>query len=157
MALAAAPGGEHTRFMNTEDVFARNIRARTARSPEWIVTVVVTVAAALVLVVMRGIDHVSGSEIDGVIVGGIALATGILALAYLAIGRPNRAAHVALLTLWIGVALGGLGGYADHRAAFSDLRPPPAFAPLVFVVLGIVGANALVLERRRRARTSPAV
>jgi hypothetical protein len=65
---------------------------------------------------------------------------------------------VAVLVLWAVVALGGLAGMIAHIVGPvpghgpMDLRPRPIPAPLVFTLLGCVGALALSRGRRSRIR-----
>jgi hypothetical protein len=117
---------------------------------------ITAIGAGVVLLALRGADHVTGGEIDGLIVAAIALVTAIATLAVIAAGTGSRPIVIGLAVLWVVVALGGLGGYMEHHAAlkpgFGDLRARPPFAPLIFDVLAIAGGAALAMARRRAAR-----
>lgn len=70
--------------------------------------------------------------------------------------RVRLVATAAVLLLWTVVALGGLAGTIAHVIGPvpghgpMDLRPRPIAAPLVFTLLGSVGAAALTLGQRAR-------
>jgi hypothetical protein len=116
-------------------------------------TALITVGSLLVLMVLQGVHHTTGGEIDGIIVAALGVVTGGLSLAFLAIPGRHRIVLGVLVALWVAVALGGIGGYADHAkavtAASADQRARPALAPLVFAAFGLVGAAALIVGRRR--------
>jgi hypothetical protein len=89
-----------------------------------------------------------------------ALSTGA-AVANLALLRSPRmqvVATAAVLVLWAVVAVGGVAGTIAHVVGPvpgngpMDLRPRPITAPLVFTLLGSVGALALFLGQRARIR-----
>ena len=67
-------------------------------------------------------------------------------------------AAAAVIVLWVVVALGGVAGTIAHVIGPVpgygpiDPRPRPIAAPLVFTLLGFVGAAALVLGQRMRTR-----
>jgi len=116
------------------------------------VTAIVTAICLLVLLFMLADRHTTGGEIDGVIVAGLGVLTGILSLAFLGGTGRSRGALGILVVLWLAVAIGGLSGYHDHSlavtAASADLRARPSFAPLLFSVLGLIGGAALLVRRR---------
>jgi hypothetical protein len=104
------------------------------------------VASAGLLAVLMA-DHTIGGEIDGVIVAGIAVVTGIAGVVSLVRGGTRRR---WVLAAWLVVAAGGVMGYLDHDAPphpgrpILDERPRPPLAPLVFTVIGLAGAATLV-------------
>jgi hypothetical protein len=72
--------------------------------------------------------------------------------------RVRVIATGAVLVLWAVVALGGIAGTIAHLVGPVpghgpiDLRPRPIAAPLVFALLGSVGAAALFFGQRARMR-----
>jgi hypothetical protein len=117
-----------------------------------LVTAVASVASAVILLILIA-DHTTGGEIDGVLVAGLAVATGLGGLASLV---RHAAGRRLVLVLWLLVAAGGGMGYLDHAElpkpghAVIDDRPRPPFAPLVFTVIGLAGV-ATVISRPRLA------
>jgi hypothetical protein len=105
-----------------------------------------------------GLDHVAGPVIYGVLVAALAVGAAVANLAVLRTARPQVAVTVVLLGVWAVVALGGIAGVVAHVIGPVaghgpvDLRPRPVPAPLVFTLLGFVGAGALVLGQRAAIR-----
>jgi hypothetical protein len=118
-----------------------------------IVTAAVTAGCLAVLALLLSIGHTTGGEIDGPTVAGLGLLTGVLSLGFLAVPGRHRIALGVLVVLWISVALGGIGGYADHAiavtSASADQRARLPLAPLIFTVFGIAGAATLIVGGRR--------
>lgn len=102
--------------------------------------------------------HNTGPELYGVLTATISAGSAIANLALLRSPRANLIATVAVAAVWAVVALAGVGGTIAHIVGPVaghgpvDLRPRPIAAPLVFTLLGAVGATALVLGQRARAR-----
>ena len=135
------------------------LRARMARA-----ALFVTIALVLALSVAEFINlagrHTVGPESYGLLVAGIAVATGIFSLGLVLTSQRRVIATVAVLALWAIVALGGIAGSYYHIVGVApeygpvDPRPRPVAAPLIFSVLGIVGGTAVLIGQgdRRRAR-----
>ena len=104
--------------------------------------------------------HTNGAELYGVLTAVIAVLAAAGNLVVVRSSRPNVVVIAALLVVWGFVALAGLGGTVAHVIGPVaghgpiDPRPRPVLAPLVFTVLGFVGALALVLARRMANRTA---
>jgi hypothetical protein len=134
---------------------------RTIAERRPLIMSVVVLGWSIKYTISLGLGHTTGPEAYGVLTA--ALSTGA-ALANLALLRSSRLSTLvvgAVLVLWAIVALGGLAGTIAHIVGPVaghgpvDLRPRPIPAPLVFTVLGSVGATALFIARRaavRRAR-----
>ena len=126
-------------------------------------TAVVALSTVWLLVRLLASHHTIGPEMGGVVVAIAGVGVGILSLAFLAAPRRTRVIRAVLLLLWLGVALGGIGGYFDHgrrprpgRAPFADPRPRPPLAPLTFTALGIAGGAALLVGSRQAQSESGA-
>ncbi len=110
--------------------------------------------------VTLAVVHTSGVEIYGVLTAAVSTGAAAANLALLRSPRVRPIATAAILILWTVVALGGLAGTIAHIVGPvpghgpMDLRPRPTAAPLVFMLLGTVGAAALVLGRRARERAA---
>jgi hypothetical protein len=104
--------------------------------------------------------HHTGPELYGVMTAAISTAAAIANLALLRSPRVRLIATAAVLLLWAIVALGGIAGTIAHVVGPvpghgpMDLRPRPILAPLVFTLLGTVGAAALTLGQRMRMRAA---
>jgi hypothetical protein len=118
---------------------------------------------SLKYLVSLGLTHTTGPELYGVLTAALAAGAAGSNLATLLSSRPQLLLTAVLVGLWALIALAGLGGTIAHIVGPvpghgpMDLRPRPIAAPLVFTLLGFVGAAALVLGQRARARlvTSP--
>jgi hypothetical protein len=104
--------------------------------------------------------HITGAEVYGVLTAALATAAAVANLALLRSPRVRIIATSAVLLLWAVVALGGIAGTIAHLVGPMpghgpiDLRPRPIVAPLVFTLLGFVGAAALTLGQRARMRAA---
>ena len=137
-------------------------RWRIAVEQRWLLVSVAVLIYGLVETASLAIVHNSGPEIQGVIVAATTALAGLLNVALLRLDLRSPAAlgiaTVALLGVWVVVAAGGIAGFIAHIAGpvaepgFFDPRPRPVAAPLMFTLVGLVGAAALVLGRRMRAR-----
>ena len=112
-------------------------------------------------VVSLALVHNTGAELYGVLVAALSTGAAVANLALLRSPRTQVATTAAVLVLWAVVAVGGIGGTIAHAVGPVpghgpvDLRPRPIAAPLVFTVLGSVGALALVLGQRAQIRRVP--
>lgn len=119
---------------------------------------VVVLGWSIKYLVTLAVTHNTGAELYGVLAAALSTGAAIANLALLRSPRMQLAATAAVLVLWAVVALGGIAGTVAHLVGPVpghgpiDLRPRPIAAPLVFSLLGSVGALALVLGRRARAR-----
>lgn len=110
--------------------------------------------------VTLAVVHNAGAELYGVLTAAISTGAAIANLALLRSPRSHRLVTAAVLVLWTVVFLGGLAGTVAHLVGPVaghgpvDLRPRPITAPLVFTLLGSIGAAALVLGRRMRIRSA---
>lgn len=108
--------------------------------------------------VTLAVVHNSGPEFYGVLTAAISTGAAAANLALLRSPRARLIATGAVLLLWTVVAFGGLAGTIAHVIGPvpghgpMDLRPRPIAAPLVFTLLGTVGAAALVLGQRAKQR-----
>jgi hypothetical protein len=106
------------------------------------------------------VAHHTGPELYGVLTAAISTGAAIANLALLRSPRVRLVATGAVLLLWAVVALGGIAGTIAHVIGPvpghgpMDLRPRPIVAPLVFTLLGTVGAAALTLGQRMRMRAA---
>lgn len=106
------------------------------------------------------VGHNTGPELYGVLTAALSAGAAVANLALLRSPRMPAVATVAVLVLWAVIALGGIAGTIAHIVGPVpghgpiDLRPRPIAAPLVFTVLGAVGAVALFLGQRLRVRRS---
>ena len=115
--------------------------------------------------VSMALTHTTGPEVYGVLTAAIAVAAGIGNLVLIRSSRVRRspllalAVTAALIAVWVLVAFAGLGGTIAHVVGSMghgpvDPRPRPVPAPLIFTVLGTVGALAVVLAHRMRRRAA---
>ena len=110
--------------------------------------------------VTLAVVHHTGPELYGVLTAAISTGAAIANLVLLRSPRVRLIATGAVLLLWTVVALGGIAGTIAHAVGPVpghgpvDLRPRPIVAPLVFTLLGIVGAAALTLGQRMRMRAA---
>jgi hypothetical protein len=135
---------------------------RTALERRWLL---VSAAAAVYGLVETGslaVVHHTGAEVYGILVAAIAAGAGVLNVVLLRAPRVRRIATGAVVAIWVVVALGGIAGFIAHVIGPVaghgpiDPRPRPIAAPLAFTLLGSVGAAALVLGQRARARAATA-
>lgn len=104
--------------------------------------------------------HHTGAELYGVLTAAVSTGAAVANLALLRSPRVRFIATAAVLVLWTVVALGGLAGTIAHVIGPGpghgpvDLRPRPIAAPLVFTLLGTVGAAALALGKRAKQRAA---
>jgi hypothetical protein len=101
--------------------------------------------------------HTTGPEIYGVMVAFLAVVSGVLSVVLVWTARSAwRWAVWAVVALWAIVAIGGMAGTLAHVIGPVaghgpvDLRPRPVAAPLIFTVLGFIGAGALLNGQRVR-------
>ncbi|HEU5316558.1 MAG TPA: hypothetical protein VFX49_10640 [Chloroflexota bacterium] len=112
-------------------------------------------------VVTLAFVHTTGAELYGVAVAALSTAAAVANLALLRSSRVQIAATAVLLVVWAVIALGGVGGTIAHIVGPVpghgpvDLRPRPLAAPLMFTLLGCVGALALSLGQRSRRPARP--
>ncbi|HJW21188.1 MAG TPA: hypothetical protein VJ506_02040 [Candidatus Limnocylindrales bacterium] len=110
--------------------------------------------------VTLAVVHNTGAELYGVLTAAISTGAAIANLVLLRSPRSHRLATAAVVVLWTVVLLGGLAGTVAHVVGPAaghgpvDLRPRPITAPLVFTLLGSIGAAALVLGQRMRIRSA---
>ncbi len=106
--------------------------------------------------VTLAVVHNTGAELYGVLTAAISTGAAAANLALLRSPRARRIATGVVLLLWTVVALAGLAGTIAHVIGPvpghgpMDLRPRPIAAPLVFTLLGTVGAAALALGQRAK-------
>ncbi len=133
--------------------------ARGRRLPH-IFTMPATVGSLVLLLRLLDDRHTTGGEVLGLLVAASGVLIGLLSVVSLVVRTRRGWVAAVLAALWIGVALGGIGGYGDHawrpepgRVA-RDPRTPPPLAPLAFTVLGTLGAAGQVLRARAGSRDS---
>jgi len=139
---------------------AQAIRAiwRTVTERRSLLMSVVVLGWSIYYTVTLAIVHNTGPELYGVLTAALSTGAAAANLALMRSPRVRVIATAAVGALWIVVALGGIAGTVAHIvgpvAAHGsiDLRPRPITAPLVCTLLGCVGAAALVLGQRARAR-----
>ena len=108
--------------------------------------------------VSLGLSHTTGPEMYGVLTAAIATGAAATNIALLRSPRRRLVIPAIVLVVWALVALAGLGGTVAHIVGPVaghgpvDLRPRPIPAPLVFTLLGLVGAAALFLGQRAANR-----
>jgi hypothetical protein len=134
-----------------------SIRARTRR-----LTLFVTTGLVLALSIAEFINlsgrHTVGAESYGLLVAGVAVAAGVFSLGLVLSSQRRVIAASAVLVLWAIVALGGLAGTYYHMVGVApeygpvDPRTRPIAAPLIFTLLGTVGATALFFGQRAAIR-----
>ncbi len=143
--------------MQTNLIYAVR-RTFTERRP--LLMSVVVLGWSIKYFVSLALAHNSGPELYGVLTAALSSGAAIANLALLRSPRLQVVATAAVLILWAVIALGGIAGTIAHVVGPVaghgpiDLRPRPIAAPLVFTVLGSVGALALFLGQRARTRRS---
>ena len=131
---------------------------RTVTDRRSLLMSVVVLGWSIDYTVTLAIVHNSGAELYGVLTAALSTGAAVANLALLRSPRVRVVATAAVVALWTVVALGGVAGVAAHIVGPVaghgpiDLRPRPITAPLVFTLLGSVGAAALVLGQRARSR-----
>jgi hypothetical protein len=104
--------------------------------------------------------HNTGPELCGVLVAALSIGAAVANIVMLRSSRVQLVPTAALFVLWAVVALGGIAGTYAHIVGpvaghgRVDLRPRLVAAPLVFTILGSVGALALFLGQRIRIRAT---
>jgi hypothetical protein len=104
-----------------------------------------------------GLRHTVGAEVYGVLVAGLAVVAGGLTVGLLVSTSRRAGLSLVALALWGVVAIGGVAGTFAHIVGPPpghgpiDARPRPMTAPLVFTVLGVAGAAALLVGGRAPA------
>ncbi len=112
--------------------------------------------------VTLAVVHHTGPELYGVLTAALSTGAAAATLALLRSPRVRLIATAAVLLLWTVVALSGIAGTIAHIVGPVlghgpiDLRPRPIAAPLVFTLLGTVGAAALTLGQRAKQRAATA-
>jgi hypothetical protein len=119
---------------------------------------VIVLLWSLLEVVSLAVRHTNGAELYGVLVAAVTFGAGAATVALLMSTRPRPWASVAVLVLWVVIALGGLAGVAAHIIGPGvghgtvDPRPRPVLAPLIFTTLALVGGAALFVGQRANRR-----
>jgi hypothetical protein len=122
---------------------------------------VVVLGWSLVETMNLVVVHTTGPEIYGVLTAALGTVAAAANVGLLRSPRVRLIATAIVLVMWAVVAFGGLAGTVAHIVGPVpghgpiDLRPRPVAAPLVFTLLGFVGAASLVLGRRAHLRGSP--
>lgn len=104
------------------------------------------------------LSHTSGPELYGVLTAALGVGAALANIVLIRSGRPQPFLAAALLALWALIALAGVAGTIAHVIGPVaghgpvDLQPRPIAAPLIFTVLGAVGAMALRLGQRAALR-----
>ncbi|TAK00159.1 MAG: hypothetical protein EPO36_09795 [Chloroflexota bacterium] len=141
--------------MQTNPIYAFR-RTFTERRP--LLLSVVVLGWSIKYLATLAVGHNTGPELYGVLTAALSAGAAITNLALLRAPRLQVIATAAVLALWAVIALGGIAGTIAHvigpvaSHGPIDLRPRPIAAPLVFTVLGSVGAVALLLGQRARTR-----
>ena len=131
---------------------------RTVTDRRSLLMSVVVLGWSIDYTVTLAVVHNSGAELYGVLTAALSTGAAVANLALLRSPRVRAIATAAVVALWTVVALGGVAGVAAHILGPVaghgplGLRPRPITAPLVFTLLGSVGAAALVLGQRARSR-----
>ena len=133
---------------------------RTATAHRFQVASGVVLAWSIYYTVALAVVHNTGAELYGVLTAALATAAAASNVTLLRTPRVRVVVTGAVLVLWVVVALGGIAGGIAHIVGPVaghgpiDLRPRPVAAPLVFTLLGSVGAAALVFGQRARLRAA---
>lgn len=133
---------------------------RTVTAYRWKVASGVVLAWSSYYTVALAVIHNNGPQVYGVLTAGVATAAAIGNLVLLRSPRLHAIASATVLVVWVVVAIGGIAGTIAHVVGpvpghgAIDLRPRPIAAPLVFTLLGSVGAAALTLGQRARMRVA---
>jgi hypothetical protein len=110
--------------------------------------------------VSLALTHNTGPELYGVLTAALAIGAAIANFALLRTPRVLVVVTAGVLVLWAVIAVAGLGGTVAHIVGPVaghgpiDPRPRPVPAPLVFTLLGSVGAFALASGQRARLRAA---
>ena len=137
----------------------RTVR-RTVTAGRFQVASGVVLAWSIYYTVTLAVIHNIGAELYGVLTAALATTAAVGNLTLLRSPRVRVVATGAVLVLWAVVVVGGLAGTIAHIVGpvtghgSIDLRPRPIAAPLVFTLLGSVGAAALALGQRARMRAA---
>ena len=124
----------------------------------WLVLSVVVLVWSVSELGSLAVNHNTGPELYGVLTAAITAAAGVANVALLRSPRIHIVLTATVLVLWAVVAVGGFAGMTAHIVGPvpghgpMDLRPRPIAAPLVFTLLGSVGALALFRGQRSRSR-----
>ncbi len=135
-----------------------SVRTRAGRFAVFVTIAVVLAVSVAEFINLAG-RHTIGAESYGLLVAGLAVAAGILSLALVSSPRRWAIVTVAVVVLWVIVALGGVAGTYYHIVGVApeyspvDPRPRPVVAPLVFTLLGLVGGAALLVGQRSALRS----
>ena len=141
---------------------AQSIRTiwRTAASHRFELMSAVVLGWSVYYAVTLTVVHNTGPELYGVLTAVLATVAAGSNLALLRSPRVRVLVTGVVLVLWVVVALGGIAGTIAYLLGPVpghgpiDLRPRPIAAPLVFTLLGSVGAAALVFGQRARMRAA---
>jgi hypothetical protein len=124
----------------------------------WLVLSIVVLAWSVSELGSLVVNHNTGAELYGVLTAALAVAAGGANVALLRSPRTQIVLTAAVLVVWAVVAVGGFAGMIAHMVGPvpghgpMDLRPRPVAAPLVFTLLGSLGAMALFRGQRSRSR-----
>jgi len=108
--------------------------------------------------VTLALSHNTGPELYGVLTAALATGAAVANLALLRSPRMQVVLIAAVFVLWAVIAVAGIAGTIAHVVGPvpghgpMDLRPRPIAAPLVFTILGSIGALSLFLGQRARRR-----
>jgi hypothetical protein len=108
--------------------------------------------------VTLGVIHHTGPQLFGVLTAAVSAGAAIANLRLLRSSSGQPVLTGAVVALWTLVAAGGIGGTIAHLSGPFAGRPlvesgdALSVAPLVFTLLGLVGAAALVLGQRALVR-----
>ncbi len=133
---------------------------RAVTDHRWQLMSVVVLGWSIDYTVTLAVVHHTGPELYGVLTAALSTGAAAANLALLRSPRVRLIATAAVVLLWAIVALGGVAGTIAHVVGPvpghgpMDLRPRPIAAPLVFTLLGTVGAAALGLGQRAKQRAA---
>jgi hypothetical protein len=139
---------------------AQSIRTiwRTVAAHRFQLMSAVVLGWSIYYTVTLAVIHNTGPELYGVLTAVLTTVAAGSNIGLLRSPRVRVIATGAVLVLWAVVALGGIAGTIAHLVGPVpghgpiDLRPRPIAAPLVFALLGSVGAAALFFGQRARMR-----
>jgi 4-amino-4-deoxy-L-arabinose transferase-like glycosyltransferase len=124
----------------------------------WLVLSIIVLAWSVSELGSLAVNHNTGPELYGVLTAALSVAAGVANVVLLRSPRKRIVMTAAVLVLWAVVAVGGFAGMIAHIVGPvpghgpMDLRPRPIAAPLLFTLLGSVGALALFRGQRSRSR-----
>jgi hypothetical protein len=127
----------------------------------WLVLSIVVLVWSLSEFGNLAVNHNTGPELYGVLTAALSTAAALGNVALPQSPRMKMLLTVTVIVLWAVVALGGFAGMIAHIVGpvaghgTMDLRPRPIAAPLVFTLLGCLGALALFRGQRARIRQLP--